>query len=114
MKKFSKLQKNIEFQFATSVTADNMVKSRLPAKIDPDLMVKIYTYASLRNFGLLKSVTYNGNLTYVTLPTSTFSDSSDVFEVINASVKSEAASKLKFTGSSNCSELVLNFLKVLN
>lgn len=114
MKKFSKIQKNIEFKFATSVDVENMVKSKLPAKIDPDLLVKIYTYASLRNFGLLKSVTYNGNLTYVTLPTANFTESTDVFETVKVAAKGGNVDKLKFSGSANCNELVLSFLKIIN
>lgn len=55
---------------STSVEDANMIWMKLPEKTDPDFLVKVYSLSGLKNAGLYKKVTYNGNLGLEFLPIS--------------------------------------------
>jgi hypothetical protein len=58
------------FNTSMAINDPNMIWMKVPEKIDPDLLVKIYALAGFQNAGLYKNVTYNGNITLDFLPTS--------------------------------------------
>lgn len=47
----------------------SMIWMKTPEKIDPDFLVKIYSLSGFKSAGLIKNVTYNGNITLDFLPT---------------------------------------------
>ena len=116
-KSLSNLEKrNPELFKLLSIKADttvsgNMARSKLPNKIDPDVLLKIYSFAGFKNSGLYKSITYNGNVTFDTLPISKFENPNQVFQFSNTPAKPGV-----ITGgtSGNCSDAISAFLRIIN
>jgi len=69
LSKNSLLTKMIEWNVGTKVENPNMIWMKTPMKIDIDFFAKIYSFTAFQSAGLYKSVTYNGNLTLNSLPT---------------------------------------------
>ena len=81
-----------------------------PEKIDIDFFLKIYTYASFRNAGVYRNVTYNGNVTLAELPIATAEDTNKVFSETLSSAKHGQPNQL--TGST-CAEAIASFLAIM-
>lgn len=58
------------FDAKMAIDDPNLVWMKVPEKIDPDFVLKIYSVSGFKNAGLYKNVTYNGNVTLDFLPTS--------------------------------------------
>ena len=73
LSKYSSFIKDLESFSTIKVSIEGGDESSIwmktPEKIDPDFFVKIYALSGLKNAGLIKNVTYNGNITLDYLPT---------------------------------------------
>ncbi|MBY0412811.1 MAG: hypothetical protein K2Q18_01535, partial [Bdellovibrionales bacterium] len=65
-----KMKSFVLFDVKMGIDDPNMVWMKVPEKVDPDLLIKIYSLTGFKNAGLYKNVTYNGNVTLDFLPTS--------------------------------------------
>lgn len=57
----------------------SMIWMKVPDKMDPDFLVKIYTLSGFKSAGLNKNVTYNGNITLDFLPTAKMENPLEAF-----------------------------------
>jgi hypothetical protein len=66
----NKIKSYADISVAMAIEDSDLIWMKTPEKTDPDFLVKIYSYAGLKNAGLYQKVTYNGNLTLDFFPTS--------------------------------------------
>jgi hypothetical protein len=114
-------QKSMDVVIETSVDEPGLARTKLPERIDPDIILKIFTASGFRNEGIYKSVTYNGNVTFDVLPTSKFGHFTDLFTYTLPTnsqhlgiAKPATTGGLKFTPTGNCSDAMTDFLKMIH
>lgn len=114
LEKNPELAKFMDVKASAVLEGADLVKSKLPQKIDPDILLKIYTYAGFTSSGLYKSVTYNGNVTFDFMPTSVFKSADGIFTPGVATAVSTTPSKVLPTSvGGTCEDMMANFLKVI-
>ncbi len=85
----------------------SLVWMKVPEKIDPDFMVKIYSLSGFKNAGLYKSITYNGNVTLDFLPTS------KVENALQAFYQGTAAIPVDANAGGTCMDAMKRLLQIL-
>jgi hypothetical protein len=106
----SKIKSYAEFSVGTSMESADMIWMKIPEKTDPDFLVKIYSLAGLKNAGLYKNVTYNGNLTLDLLPISKTEQPLEAFYQGVASVAGKKAIPELGGGAGTCIEAMRSLM----
>lgn len=113
LKDHAKLKPTLKFEVVKGSASFNMAITKVPDRIDADLLVKAYTYAGMANAGLYRNVTYNGSLTLDFLPTEKQSNPMQGFWFF----KGTAADKLggvPLIQNQKCMDLINDFFKTLH
>lgn len=100
----------VDFSISLENKTPNLVQMKNPEKIDVDFFLKIYSYASFRNAGVYRNVTYNGNVTLAELPISSSEDPSKAF------IESKVTTKFnsfKMLPAGTCKEAMASFLTIM-
>jgi hypothetical protein len=105
-----KISALVDFTISTENKTPNLVLMKHPEKIDVDFFLKIYSYASFRNVGVYRNVTYNGNVTLAELPISNSEDPSKAFVESKVSTKFNS---LKVIPDGTCKFAMASFLIIM-
>lgn len=95
------------FDVKMGIDDPSLVWMKVPEKIDPDFMVKIYSLSGFKNAGLYKSITYNGNVTLDFLPTS------KVENALQAFYQGTAAIPVDANAGGTCMDAMKRLLQIL-
>lgn len=106
-KKYPSLFKTLSITTDQVDIAENLAITKLPEKIDPDTLLKIYTFAGFKNYGIYKTVSYNGTASISELPIAKIESPWSSFSLLPNTPKPE-------NFSTECDEMVKSFLMIIN
>jgi len=107
-------QKDADIEIKKTFNDPSFVKAKLQHKVDADTFVRFYTTSGLKNAGLVKSVTYNGSVTYNSIPTSTFAPLAIQYQAGKTSgVKPSSVVVNGLKAGQDCKTLMGDLLKVI-
>jgi hypothetical protein len=106
-KKYPSLFKTLSITTDQSANTESLALAKLPEKIDPDTLLKVYTFAGFKNYGIYKTVSYNGTASISDLPIAKIESPWTSF-----SLMPNASKSVNF--SAQCDEMVKSFLMIIN